>query len=255
MNKVFVYSGTGNTWHSAKMIAESLGAEPTHITDELAHSNQEFTGDVCVVMFPVYGYGMPKTVKRFIKRNRFAFAYLAVIVTQGSKHGGSLAEAIRLFRRRGKRPDFTYGIKAVENFVHMFKLPEEEQIALIDQRQVEQTQIVIGKIAERTRNKRFLFRPESSFVSFLFRRVTRMFARRYRFLDTCSGCSVCYRVCPARAIEMVDQRPKMVAKKCDNCQACLQLCPQHAIKFGRIKPSSRRYRRKGVNVSDLVKRD
>jgi putative NADPH-quinone reductase len=81
MNAVFVYSGTGNSLASAKLIAGHFEAQLLNVTAEL---DGEFSGDVGVLVYPVYAYGMPMTVKKWIKRCRFHFNYFAVVTTCGS---------------------------------------------------------------------------------------------------------------------------------------------------------------------------
>ena len=272
MRKIFVYSGTGNSFATARGIGTAINAEIVHITDELAESRATYDLEVGVIIYPVYGYGMPKTVKRFIRQSRFNVEYLAVLTTFGSKHGGALGEGVRLLKRRGTKPHYTGGAKSVENYVHMFKLPTEERIAQLCAHQAEKTQQIIDDIIARKINRRVTFRPESSFVSWIFRRAARIFARRYKFTDDCTACEVCIRVCPANAITMEEvnknnlsvgesvdvepvMKPRVIAKKCDHCQACLQLCPKKAIRFGKIQPDGRRYCHVDVKLPELFKRD
>lgn len=257
MNSVFCYSGTGNSLASAKQLAALLDMQVVHITDELAQSKSNFKGDVAIVVFPVYAYGMPKTVKRFIKGNNFEYKYLAVLVTMGSSAGGTYAEAIKLFRRKKQRVAYTKGIAAVENYVHMFKLPSEEDIKTITVKQINVTEAVAEEIKNRKTNKRFGFRPGSVFISFIFRRAIRLFVRRYKVTTECTGCGICHKICPAGAITMTESEGRTMpafSKKCDHCQGCLQLCPKKALHFGRIKPESRRYRHSDINIDEMVKR-
>jgi len=256
MERIFCYSGTGNCFASAKQLASELGMEVVHITDELAKSKSTFGGEVGIVIYPVYAYGMPKTVKRFILNNNFKFGYLAVLTSFGSSAGGAYAEAIKLFKKRKQRVSYTNGTVAVENYVHMFKLPPTERIKELTKIQEENTKLLANDIRKRQTNKRFLFRPESVFVSFVFRKFTSAFAKRYKVTDKCTHCKICYRVCPAAAIEPVtaDTKPKFIPKKCDHCQACMQLCPAHAICFAKIQPESRRYLHSNVKVDELFKR-
>jgi len=286
MNKIFVYSATGNSFASARQFKDffesnDMGqSELVHITDELMLSNALFEGEIGVLVFPVYAYGVPKLVKKFIKNNFFKFEYFASVTTQGSQSGGSLAETIRLFKGRNQKVNFSGKIKSVENFVHMFKLATSEKIKIIVKDQTAKTNKIAADIKAKKANKRFMLRPDSAFVSIVFRSVTGFFAKKYKVLDTCDGCGICYKVCPTKAIKMrqvidlnVGQgadgpgsdcagpnncdaiRPSFIAKKCDNCQACLQLCPQKAIKFGKITPDSRRYIHPQVKLSDLIKRN
>jgi len=257
MNTIFVYSGTGNSLASAKQIAKAINAEVIHITAELAETPATFSGGTCVLIYPVYAYGMPMTVKHFVIANKFNFEYFAVVTTCGSYSKGAFAEAIKLLKKCGQRVHYSTEVKSVENYVHMFKLPVEETIARTIEAQTKITDHVIADIRERRTNKRIMFRPLSIFVLCVFRLATPSFARRYRFNDSCNGCGICARVCPSRAIEMVDGKPNIGPKGqylCDHCQACLQLCPCRAIEFGKIKPDGRRYKHSDIEVSDLFKR-
>jgi len=262
MNRIFVYTGTGNSLASAKQIASALQLELVHITDELAHSDSTFEGDVGVVIYPVYAYGMPMTVKRFVKKNRFKYNYMAVLTTCGSHSKGAFAESIKLFRKRKQRIAYTNEICAVENYVHMFKLPPENIIEVQTHTQAIITDGIIYDIKNRKTNKRFPIRPISIIARIVFRHATKAFAKRYKITEECNGCGICHKVCPANAIQMVEseeqanrkQEPFIIPKKCDHCQACLQLCPKRAICFGKIQPDSRRYKHSEITLSELIKR-
>lgn len=47
--------------------------------------------------------------------------------------------------------------------------------------------------------------------------------------ELCIGCGECHRCCPANAIEMVDNQPKLKHKECIRCFCCQELCPHHAV--------------------------
>jgi len=265
MNKVFVYTGTGNSYASARQLGELLKAEVLHITEELSLSAQIFTGEIGVLVFPVYAYGVPKLVKRFIKNCGFNFDYFASLGTVGTKAGGALYETIKLFKKRGQAVSYTDTIKAVENFVHLFKLPTNERITELCENQAAITKTLADAILEKQTNTRKPFRPASAMISFIFRRAKGLFTRCYKVEPNCNGCGVCYRTCPPKAIEMVEKTfkkdnsvkiiPKFSPKKCDFCQACMQLCPQKAIKYNKVKPSTRRYCHTNVALKELLKRD
>ena len=51
--------------------------------------------------------------------------------------------------------------------------------------------------------------------------------------EDCIGCGECFKVCPAKAITMVDRKPAIDYKKCIRCFCCQEFCPIGAMKVRR----------------------
>ena len=51
--------------------------------------------------------------------------------------------------------------------------------------------------------------------------------------EDCIGCGECFKVCPAKAITMVDKKPVIDYKKCIRCFCCQEFCPIGAMKVRR----------------------
>jgi len=49
----------------------------------------------------------------------------------------------------------------------------------------------------------------------------------------CVGCRECERICPAKAITMVDKKPSINRKQCIRCFCCQEFCPKGAMKVKR----------------------
>ncbi|MCH4889157.1 DUF362 domain-containing protein [Acidaminobacter sp. JC074] len=56
---------------------------------------------------------------------------------------------------------------------------------------------------------------------------------RPEVMSTCIGCGECARCCPAKVIEMVDDRPDIHLSECIRCFCCQELCPAKAINIYR----------------------
>ena len=51
--------------------------------------------------------------------------------------------------------------------------------------------------------------------------------------EDCIGCGECSKVCPAKAITMIDKKPSIDYKKCIRCFCCQEFCPIGAMKVQR----------------------
>jgi formate hydrogenlyase subunit 6/NADH:ubiquinone oxidoreductase subunit I len=49
--------------------------------------------------------------------------------------------------------------------------------------------------------------------------------------DTCTGCKLCVRICPTRAIEFIpeDKKVKIFISRCCFCAQCVEICPVDAL--------------------------
>jgi len=62
------FSGTGNSLHAARRLAEVFpGMRLQAITDRLVANPPELGGEVVGFVFPVYAYGPPPVIQRFIE--------------------------------------------------------------------------------------------------------------------------------------------------------------------------------------------
>ena len=48
--------------------------------------------------------------------------------------------------------------------------------------------------------------------------------------EDCCGCTACFSICPAQAIEMLEDEegfeyPVIQKERCINCRRCIQVCP------------------------------
>jgi ferredoxin len=236
MTKIYYFSGTGNTYWSAKKLAEILGdAEIFSVRSECPPLIE---ASAVVFMFPVYAYGIPMMMRRFIEKSDIHSSYIAALASYGSSAGGALAEAASVLKRKKLVLNYAGRIPAVENYIPIFGSPKlkEKRFAM----QKAATEIAASSIAKRLNNRVMPFHPLSAFISALFRFACPSMSRLFHVSSACNACGLCARICPAASISITDAHPKFL-KKCEQCQACLNFCPQQAISFGRLRANTERY--------------
>ncbi|GHV77829.1 4Fe-4S ferredoxin [Spirochaetia bacterium] len=251
MTKIYYFSGTGNTYWSAKKLVERIGdAVIVPISREIKQPDVRIEADAVVFMFPAYAYGMPTMVRRFLEKAEIHAEYLAALVSYGSSPGGALAEARRVLGRKKLILNYGGRIPAVENYIPIFgaqkKELREERLAL----QEGATEQAAAAIISRASNRVMMFRPFAGFVSALFHIGCPRMGRLFRVTADCNACGFCAQICPAGAITMTKEGP-VFQNGCEQCQACLNFCPQKAIIFGRLKQDTERYHHPEVAAGEL----
>lgn len=250
---IFYFSATGNSLAAAKALKERFNCPRIINIAEIIGDERIFAAyDRVIVVYPAYAYGMPLAVRRFFKRAEIGKdSYVAALVTYGSRQGGALAEAKRLLRRRGIKLDYARGIPSVENFIPIFGAPSEKTLAertAMHERAVER---ICGEIEAGRKHTVRAFRFFPKIVSFIFRLARPLIVKFYKVEDSCTGCGICQKVCPAHSIRLTDGLPEF-SGKCELCQCCINWCPQKAISFARVNPETQRYAHGAVCLSEFI---
>src|SRR5208283_1190774 len=68
VTKIFYFSSTGNSLTAARKMAEKLGNTEIISIPKIINKNIDFSADRLVVVFPVYMWGLPNIVSRFLEK-------------------------------------------------------------------------------------------------------------------------------------------------------------------------------------------
>jgi len=257
---IYWFSGTGNSLHVARRIAEGLGdAELLPIARAVYEDFRP--AERIGIVFPVYAWGPPELVARFL-REKFEApkdAYVFLAMTCGGSAGSAGKIAANLLGQRGVQPAAVYSLRMVENYPPMGGPPKP-------QKQDAHLAAAEGEIARIVESVRAGTRGHADKQNWLLNligpAIYPMFIHRvgeadakFSVDDKCNQCGLCERICPVADIELVDGRPRWLGH-CQQCYACYHFCPQQAIQRGRKTENQPRYHHPEVKAADLcVRRD
>jgi ferredoxin len=251
---VFYFSATGNSLYAARYLDE----DAVSIPQVIHRKNLTFQAERIGICAPVYGHEMPQMVKEFIRKATFDTDYLYLILTYGNRHANAVELAENVLSSAGKKAAYIRTLLMVDNFLPAFDM---EQQCRLDKHVDEQLEAIRSDIlsgrreieyvsaADRQAHENYLKgvrnQPETVWASF-------------DFTDTCIGCGICTRVCPAGCIHLEDGRAVRTGKNCQACMACIQACPEMAIRMNPVlgfkEPNpNARYRNEHVSLTDLVR--
>lgn len=252
---IYWFSGTGNSLSVAKALAE-------HCEDvELIPMFQCLERPLPVaerigLVFPVYGWGPPALVARFVEKLSVSSdAYIFSVVTYAGNKGGTLSILRRMLQARHLDLAAGWGVKMPENYPPFGGAPTREKQQVLNQAAAERVQEIVEELQlsprERFDSSAVVWRVLGRVVYPLFKKHAKGADRSFSVDSACNGCGICAKICPVDNIELVDKRP-VWRGNCEQCYACFHWCPQKAVQYGKRSAKQVRYHHPQANLADFV---
>ena len=243
---IYVFSATGNSLTTAKILAEKMGADLVSVAyaRQLTEVNED--SDMIGFVFPVYYGNMPYPVREIITKMNFrSDAYIFTVATYRG-HAGDVAKRMDvLLKTRGRKLSISLGLPMPGN--SFINKPEVDEAYLAAQREN------IEKLLPALQAK-----EENDYSSDGMIKETPIdTANNFRGMlaeDTCIGCGRCVRVCPMNNIILENGKAR-IGDNCATCLACFHWCPVEAIYMSKQENIARRskYHHPDVMFEDIVK--
>ena len=234
---VYWFSGTGNSEWVARELARRTGDEAKQIftAEQTVHEQGERVG----IVFPVYAWAAPRAVMQFAKRLAVQKnAYCYIVCTCGEEAGEAAKGLEKYFPASAE-----WSVVMPNNYLLGFDVePQEVARAKVHNanEQLQQiAQAVLAKRQEHQVTKGVLAGAKTALIGPLFDHFGRS-DKPYYAQESCNGCGVCAKACPAQNIRLQNGRPVWLGH-CMQCTACLNRCPQRAIQYGKGTKTKGRY--------------
>lgn len=239
---IYYFSGTGNSRHAAKTVANAIGDTAVDMVDAIKNNSfgsadDEITGFV----FPVYFWSLPEIVKRFasMKEVRSSLGkYVFCVITCGASTGSAdkhLAKAL------GRELDYSFSLRMPDNYVVIYDPCTKEKAQKFLRHADKELAEICGDIGRREHKRAGSIKGGIQGVVLpifydAFRTTKKFYAD-----DKCISCGICAQSCPDSAIEMQGGKPVWIKSRCQHCTACINRCPKQAIQFGKGTVNRGRY--------------
>lgn len=251
---IFYFTSTGNCLSVAKKIISSEnGGTLISIPQIIDSQKLEYKDDVIGIVFPIYGFSMPKMVKKFFASAKLTADYIFAVGTYGNIPGACMQNTQKFAEQHGYKIDYAAHLLMVDNYLPGYDI--NVQIGKLPAKNTEENLARI--IADITARKSLKARS-----SLGWRAATAMIrvgeglmlngsqAQKYIVDDKCNNCGTCAKVCPSGNIRVTDKVE--FADKCEACLGCVHLCPKNALHM-KSEKSATRWRHPDVSIAELVK--
>lgn len=229
---IYYFSGTGNSKWVAEELARRTGDEAKNLageqgTERINVSSEERIG----IVFPIYAWGAPLIAEQFCRRIQpQEGAYVYAVCTCGDEAGLAMRRFHTIVPYHA-----AWSVAMPNNYIIGFDADSPE----LERQKIEAAQQKLPSIAQAILSHMHVYDVHegagAGVKTALIRPMFNKFARGTKSFsadESCNGCGLCARICPAAAIVMENGKPAWVKRTCTQCLGCINRCPQRAIQYG-----------------------
>ena len=267
---IYYFSGTGNSLHVARHLADALGENLCPMAPLLlpqggvANQQVPHRGDLegaIGLVFPVYAWGIPNVVEQFVRNLRHSPkggagrgpAFFYAVMTCGDDMG--YADKV-LEKALGRKLDAAFSVLMPDVYVCLpgFDVDSPEECKEKYAREEVQVKEIAACISARKQVRQLKRGPFPLTKTYVIRPLFNRYllTDKYFRVDAskCISCGRCRKSCPVGNIILCPEGEEHGKEgnevphwqsHCAGCLACYHACPYHAINFGTMTQKKGQY--------------
>ena len=171
MNTIYYFTGTGNSLQIAQDIAEGLG--DTKLIPVSDYKGELIQGETVGIIYPVYDWGIPLIIERFLKQAKIkSNAYLYAVTNFNGAPGKALIQCKEILEIRKIKLSAGFLIQMPGNYIPMYGAKSLERQQKLFTQEKKKVKEIIEKVKERKElklEKKYPLLTKFCFISFISR--------------------------------------------------------------------------------------
>ena len=240
---IFVFSGTGNSYHVAKSIAAELESDMVEMASAVRYKRSFYNADENTVgfVFPVYFHGLPSVVEEFLQTVEIVKPGHVFAVSTCAGESGKACEQLQDILGKKLKVDAFYDVLMPENAVFYEDVPGKEEAEKINGSADSAVGGIISSIKKQEKGDFRTMAGSDCFDEMRQRYSAFRNTEPFSVDERCIECRVCEHVCPEQIIKVYHRKPVWDEMECSMCMSCLNLCPKQALQFADLTQNRGRY--------------
>lgn len=242
---ILYFSGTGNSLSVAEKLSALLNEQLVNIEKEAAESLELKADEALGIVFPVYAWGLPDIVTKYLRSISIGDRYVWSVMTCGDDMG--YADEI-LEKVLSHRVDAAFSVQMPNTYVCLpgFDVDSPE----LAEKKKKDTEELLPGIAESITAREACRKVTRGGAAWLKTYVLRPLFRKFLVTDryfktnsSCNSCGLCAKQCPVGDICITSGHPVWLNNRtatgsltkgssCTGCLRCYHKCPKRAIEWG-----------------------